>query len=305
MNLLLFKDKDDLLQTVEEQCQYASDEFKHSAKLYHLARYFVAVHESHHGKMLLQVWNEYRNAIDHFFRFQTSQHSDDAAFLQLKKMEGHLQRALFDALKLVCHRTIDRVELTFNKYAKRHFDYIDNSEYLPQLTKDLNLVRDQLSIAKTSDISLGGSQDTDDEVLGRYLDAAIFAHKISHTLSEKEPLLQKAKTSSRVKFVASTLGFGILGSLTANWISSPPVDPVNSIAITCPVKESHISSEECLTLISNLTSASQGTASTTDQKSLEELPSNKKELSVLDKNADEKEPTDSSKITGDGSIRLQ
>ncbi len=269
MKLLLFKDKDELLKSVEEQVQHTTDELKHAAKLYNLARYFVAVYESHYGKILLQVWNEYRNAIDHFFRYQTSQHKDEAARLQLRKMEGHLQRAVFDALKLVCHRTIDRVDVIMHKYGKREFDYVDNAKYLPKLTKDLNSAKEQLSTAKTSDDALGGSLDNDDDVLGMYLNAAILAHKISSEFSEKEILLQKARSNYWYKGLAIAIAVGLFTGVGGNYIYSHLTFEENEVANTCPKEESKLSPKECLDYISGL--VPKADTQTTDTESLMEF----------------------------------
>ncbi|MBE0491312.1 MAG: hypothetical protein IBX44_03560 [Sulfurospirillum sp.] len=95
-NIEIFKTKDELLQKAGEQSNKVEEKYKQSIFLYFIARYFVSVHEAKFGTIPIQVWNEYRNALDHFFRNLTN---NDPA--HIGKMEGHIQRAVLDILKSI------------------------------------------------------------------------------------------------------------------------------------------------------------------------------------------------------------
>ena len=79
-------------------------EYRRTVELYYIARYLVSLFESREQQLPLQVWNEYRNAFDHFVRHLTV--SNDMALddghHHLRKMEGHIQRAALDICKFLC-----------------------------------------------------------------------------------------------------------------------------------------------------------------------------------------------------------
>ena len=98
-----FETLDELKASVNEQVGAVTDvNLQHSTRLYLYTRYFVVVFESRYGAIPIQVWNEYRNALDHFFRFQLDGGASEAQD-HMQKMDGHLQRAALDILKIFCH----------------------------------------------------------------------------------------------------------------------------------------------------------------------------------------------------------
>ena len=115
--LMIYENKNDLLSAAEKQSSKVEKNYKHSTYLYFIARYFVSVYESRHGEIPIGVWNEYRNAIDHFFRFLTNEKgniNNQGVPCQLEKMEGHLQRAALDIMKILCHRTQENIKKMSN-----------------------------------------------------------------------------------------------------------------------------------------------------------------------------------------------
>ena len=70
----IFDTKEELLAEAQKQAQRVEEfNLKKATKLYFLARYFVAVYESRFSQIPIQVWNEYRNALDHYFRYLTEE----------------------------------------------------------------------------------------------------------------------------------------------------------------------------------------------------------------------------------------
>lgn len=107
----IFKTPAELLQAAELTSAGAEKSYCHAAYLYFIARFMVAVYEARMGRLPIQVWNEYRNALDHFMRFVTNPVDENTA--QLSRMEGHIQRAVLDICKFFCHAMEERmVELT-------------------------------------------------------------------------------------------------------------------------------------------------------------------------------------------------
>jgi hypothetical protein len=111
------KTSEDLLKFADEYSIKASEGFASSLKLYFIARYFVAIVECRFYQVPIQVWNEYRNALDHFFRDMT-----DPSHNHKRKMESHLLRASLDVIKLFCHYSIDR--LTALKKESEHHVFV-------------------------------------------------------------------------------------------------------------------------------------------------------------------------------------
>lgn len=189
--LFIYKDKAELLTQANSAAESAEAPFKNATRLYFVVRYFTAVHESQHGEILIQVWNEYRNALDHFFRYQSNIRAEKAEH-QLKKMEGHIQRAAFDILKLNCHKTLDTIQTIKSEYPRATLSLVDNGDFLPWLNREHSKVSALFRLAKVSDHALGASDNLDNKVLESYLDAATQAHKLMYELDQKSPAIENA-----------------------------------------------------------------------------------------------------------------
>jgi len=184
----LFESKEELLAEARGTADKVEDDFRRSLELYFIARYFVAVHESRYSKIPIQVWNEYRNALDHFFRSMTD--TQDAGHLQ--KMEGHLQRAVLDVLKLVIHNSKDNVEQIISKIDNEASTLVDNGNFLPSIKKKYRSAVSLFEKAKTEDIRLGDDAKTNDDVLTYYLDAAFSFDEISIEIFSRENDIDQA-----------------------------------------------------------------------------------------------------------------
>lgn len=191
--LFIFKDKESLLEAADEAASKADDEFQRATRLYYVVRYFMAAYESEYGQILIQVWNEYRSAIDHFFRYQAAKNENPSAEDQIRKMEGHIQRAAFDILKLYSHETFNRIVSIRQEYSVKVFNRIDNGEFLPKFSDQVISASRLFTNAKVSDDNLGKSSQHDNDVLERYLDAALSAHVLAYELEDKKVVLDKAK----------------------------------------------------------------------------------------------------------------
>jgi len=174
--IIVFSSKDEILEEAHEQEKKVEKAFQHSTFLYFLARYFVSVFESRYGKIPVQVWNEYRNALDHFFRHLTSlsnqdDNSEDKVEGQLQKMEGHLQRAALDIMKIHCHRTKDSVTEIKKCYKPEALQLVDNGRFSTYLIQETNHAENLFETAKIYDAKLGETARIDKDVINKYLDA--------------------------------------------------------------------------------------------------------------------------------------
>lgn len=147
---------------------------------YAMARYLVAVFEAHSFSLPVQVWNEYRNSLDHLMRsFLTS--DPDNVESQLKSSRGHLLRACLDVIKLLCTSHDDWFKEL--KSSKAYFTYalVDNGNFLKDLEDQYTKAKKLIISAKTHDINLGHDVMKDTEIVDLYLDA-YFAYKDLDTM---------------------------------------------------------------------------------------------------------------------------
>jgi hypothetical protein len=222
----IFATKGDLEAEADVVVRQADRQFKRSVKLYFIARYFVALFESRNGKIPIQVWNEYRNALDHFFRSQTGggAHGHEADHLQ--KMEGHLQRAALDILKLLVHGSLDEVQGLLEAATPGALRLVDNGGFIVEIRARQESVKTMFSRAKISDSRLGPNASQNDEILDLYLDAAFAADDLVQNLRSKDQDIQVAESEyyrihngGRNLSYATTAVFVVMGILGGWWLN--------------------------------------------------------------------------------------
>jgi len=158
-----FETVDELDRAADQVSNKAPIEYRHSTYLYFIARYFVAVYEASFGEIPIQVWNEYRNALDHFFRYLTLKDNG-----QIKKMEGHIQRAVLDITKLFCHRSSESLDKILDK--ENYLRTLDDGLFYVDILKKKAEAKDLYIYAKINNDKLGEHSETDKEVIRRYLE---------------------------------------------------------------------------------------------------------------------------------------
>ena len=178
-----FKTRAELEAAANQTSQLAPGEHRHATYLYYLARYFVAMYEARFSEIPIQVWNEYRNALDHFYRHMTR--TNEAELSHLKKMEGHVQRAVLDIAKIFCHDSSEEFEHLLAKESDECLRLVDNGNFYTNLIKKKASVKLSFMSAKTCDSALGESASTDNDVLSRYLDACYGYIDLFHLLDDR------------------------------------------------------------------------------------------------------------------------
>lgn len=242
----LFETKEELLEAATEQAdRVQTPELNQSTKLYFIARYFVAVFESRNGQIPIQVWNEYRNALDHYFRHITDSYKEEDVERKshLAKMEGHLQRAVLDVLKLLCHKTQEAVSEEKDGHLLEVLRLVDSGEFIEKFNKDYNAAVKLFSFAKISDLNLGDDAATNTEILGHYLDAAFAFDSLRRFLIDNEAKIERArseynqisgrakKLSAREDFVLHLLVYVVVffAGLFFDTIKVPVVNAYNEL----------------------------------------------------------------------------
>jgi len=192
-------------------------EYEQSVYLYFIARYFVSIYEAKFSEIPLQVWNEYRNALDHYFRHITSGGKGS----HIEKLECHIQRAVLDVAKLFCHDSQSHIEELINKEDPKCLRLIDNGQFNTHLQKlKTNAIR-SFSEAKTGDSALGSDAAKDNEILSAYLEACYGFIALEELIeSKRQAIDQLSSQMDSIKHEASKHAFKehVFASLTAKII---------------------------------------------------------------------------------------
>lgn len=186
----------ELLSKAESQSNKLSDnnsEYKRIVELYYIVRYFVVLYESTASKLPIQVWNEYRNALDHFARHLTL--TDDIAkedpHQHLQKMEGHIQRAVLDISKILCLHYFDFYENIKNKNA---LSLVTDGRLLNDIETIYIESRDKFKNAKMLDSDLGEDANVNTGVLKDYCDAVFSYKQIEDLYNQNLQKITQAQT---------------------------------------------------------------------------------------------------------------
>lgn len=186
--MFVFNSKEELVAHAEEESKKVDSEYQHTVYLYYLARFFVLVYEAKIGKLPIQVWNEYRNAFDHFARFLTSNDKS-----HISKMEGHIQRAALDVMKLLSHQTQDQFIELYESYKPDVKSMVDNGRFPEEIDSRKRESENLFVDAKVSDGRLGSDIDDNKQVLNKYIDAAFSTISNLEYMSSKSNDLNNAQ----------------------------------------------------------------------------------------------------------------
>ena len=193
---------------------------------YYIARFFVAYFEARGAKIPIQVWNDYRNALDHFFRHVTTSPEFDynepgAPHGQLLAMHGHTQRAALDMMKLITSSILDEYDEVMATYERPVLRMGDGGSFLKNLQEYYLETRTLYLRAKTEDDVLGTDADDNKDVLARYIDSTMSAGKLRRYIDTNQEHLEslayefteiekKGETISTKKAVLIGLGTNLL-----------------------------------------------------------------------------------------------
>lgn len=205
-----------LFERAAAQADSAPREYQTIVRLYYVARYMVSVFEAHNQELPLQVWNEYRNALDHFARhLTTSSHIlQEGTHRHLSKMEGHIQRAALDACKFLC--------IYFDDFYKRNIEgdtsvlsLVSDGEFLQGANETYQRATTLLLQAKQQDSDLGEEAATNRDVIMSYCDAAFAFMRIERTYRQNNRKVVQARIRHRGLQVLATKKQLLINALVA------------------------------------------------------------------------------------------
>ena len=189
--MLLFNSPEELLSEAQQVSSKAPQNLKESIEPYFVSRYFVAVYEARHGEIPIQVWNEYRNALDHLFRYLVSSENNTG---QINSAHKHFLRAALDILKLHIHKTQESINKTVTALNPKVVKLVDNGEFITHLNKNISEATNLFERAKINDSRLGDDKNKNSSVLKDYLNAAFAFEKIGIEFNEKQYAIKNATT---------------------------------------------------------------------------------------------------------------
>ena len=134
--------------------------------VYYLTKQVLAVYESTINYLPLQVYNEFRNAIDHYFRSLTNFSYDkdlteEEAWsnreAQLKKLNGHVVRAFLDMVKITNEIIAVEIKQKHKDFGLKALELVNNGKYIPKMEVLLDKAQDDFLKAKQSE-SVNGAE---------------------------------------------------------------------------------------------------------------------------------------------------
>lgn len=186
-----YETRENLEGDAHDIAKLAPSGFTQTTYLYFIARYLVVVYEVSFGQIPIQVWNEYRNAFDHYIRHITKCSSDTTD--HVKKIEGHIQRAVLDISKVFCHDTADMLNSAVALLHKPSLILIDNGTFLSNLETRFDNAKDSFTKAKVLDLTLGDDAKHNSNIISMYLDAVYCYIEIQRILRDRREDISDAK----------------------------------------------------------------------------------------------------------------
>lgn len=192
--MLNVKNKDQLLKLAKEKSDSSPKIYRKIVEKYYIARYFTILFQSRNQSLPIQVWNSYKNSYDGFFKHITSDNLGQDNLLSssnnIKDMDFHLTRAMFDILQLFSYSSDEWFEKEFGQYKIENLNLVDNTTFLKTLLHKRNHAQSLFSNAQHVD-GFGHSSDNDCEIMNNYLDAAFAYEDLRSFFESKMPDIQR------------------------------------------------------------------------------------------------------------------
>lgn len=164
--------------------------YKRATFLYYIARIMVASYEAIAQALPIQVWNEYRNSLDHLMRYTAD--PSETTLVHLERVESHIQRAVLDICKYLCLEMHDIIARLIERDGVECLRLVDNGAFY---TKILNLTasaEEKFTKAKISDNQLGKYFTPNDEVIRRYLEPCFLYLNVQSLFRENRDKIETA-----------------------------------------------------------------------------------------------------------------
>lgn len=160
-------------------------QYKEVVEYYFMMKRALALAEAYDKTASLQLANEMRNALDHMMRSlifyqdpSKPQPKEDQEIVHLRKMKGHLQRGMLDAVKVTCAYLDEDLDRRHAPFSEKVIGIVHQGEYLKKFTLMQYDAKRLFVKAREEEFQLG-TDSGDETVLSYYLNA-IVAYKTLH-----------------------------------------------------------------------------------------------------------------------------
>lgn len=213
----------------DERAKEAPKELYCLVYYYHIARYLVAIYQSRYKKVPVQVWNEYRSALDHMMRYYGNsdchltiiiENGNEECKNQILAAERHMLRAALDACKYLCIDSDDLTKDLIKIFRRNMFQCKLLNIDFSSLAKRREEARVKNLRASTMDFGLGNSISSDKDVLNLYLiaffdynDLVKEMRKLQIDVSSSRAIIAGFRRQVAVRERIEFFVFGVVSSL--------------------------------------------------------------------------------------------
>jgi hypothetical protein len=148
--------------------------YKDTVHLYFILKQISAMYEAESKRLPIQVFNEMRNALDHFIRSLILPDDPEREIDNILQMNRHIQRAFLDTSKILCAFYDESSKEKHNRFSDETIGYVEHGDYQKEFTRLQVLAHEKYIDAKLLDYKLGN--DGDLPVRDAYINSVI-AHK--------------------------------------------------------------------------------------------------------------------------------
>lgn len=211
------------------------EKHKEAAFYYFLLKQLSSLWECESKALPLQVFNEMRNALDHFYRSLIILSGERQEADQLKKMKDHLQRAILDVAKILCAHYSDTIAKRTREIGEKTLGFVDSGEFIKNLTRRQHDAHHAYMVARRSDAKICPNHENQDVMLD-YLKAVI-AHKEMYDYYAKHTPQIRWAQFAKWRYISGTaaativiaLALEVFGGLFSDYASPFAKDLVTGI----------------------------------------------------------------------------
>lgn len=194
------------------------EDLKDAVYLYFLTKQAVSLYEAQINYLPLQVYNEMRNALDHYMRaiiYPSVEDGNGRRTSHINKMTGHLQRALLDVVKLTCAAMVEKIETDHKRLGEDVLSITKDGAYIKEITQYRMYAEQKLAQAKLDEHKIGNGDESNVRVA--YLEA-LSCHVLAYKYHQDNLGHLKWGRAKYLALKSTTLSMTILGSAVAGYI---------------------------------------------------------------------------------------
>lgn len=187
-------------------------DYKQATFLFFCLKQVISWYEVENNILPIQLYNEIRNAFDHFIRGLVTNEKE-----HIIKLEGHLQRGILDACKMICNFYKKKIIQVHKRIPKKAFHIISNGDYLKEFyTKETT--SDYLyETARYNECLIGNDNNTNKDILEMYMKALISYRDLYEYQNKNKGNIFKAKFLHLTIINGKSFFLGIISAILVKY----------------------------------------------------------------------------------------